>query len=107
MEWDKKFGSEEPGKRFFFDAKEAETERLILIGSNNTDGEGYDDLWLVNLDGEGNITRQVKHGNQYFNFVRSVVYTRDRGYAITGGTQNSFEEQITMWVLKLNDEGKF
>jgi hypothetical protein len=107
LEWDKKYGSEEPGKRFFFDANEAEIGRLVLTGSNNADGEGYDDLWLINLDSEGNIIWEVKHGNPYFNFGRSVVYTRDHGYAVAGGTQNSFEEQIAMWVLKLNDEGKF
>ncbi|MDX1585238.1 MAG: hypothetical protein R3222_00785 [Balneolaceae bacterium] len=107
VEWDKKYGSDEPGKRFFFDAEETEMGRIVLTGSNNADGEGYDDLWLLNLDSEGNVIWEVKHGNQYFNFGRSVEYTGERNYVIAGGTQNGFNDPIKMWVLKLNEEGKF
>lgn len=107
LEWDKKYGSDDPGKRFFFDAEETEMGRLVLTGSNNVDGEGYDDLWLLNLDSQGNTIWEVKHGDQFYNFGRSVIFTRQKNYVITGGTQSSFNEPISMWVLKLNEEGMF
>lgn len=107
LEWDKKYGSEDPGKRFFFDAQETDMGRLVLTGSNNVNGEGYDDLWLVNIDSEGNIIWDVKHGDQYYNFGRSVEYTGEKNYVITGGTHSSFNEPTSMWVLMLNEEGLF
>lgn len=42
--WDKKFGSEDPGKRFLFDAIQNSRGQIIATGSNNINCEGNDDM---------------------------------------------------------------
>lgn len=105
--WDKKYSEDLPGKQFFFDADETELGNIILTGSNNVNGAGADDLWVMNLDANGEMNWQVKHGTPYFDFGRSIIQTHDKGYALAGGSQSSFETPIQMWVLKLNSDGKF
>ncbi len=104
--WDKKYPDEEPGKQFFFDTAETTPGDIIRTGSNNVNGAGADDLWLVNLDETGEINWEVNHETPYYDFGRSVIFTLDRGYILAGGTQSSFESPIRMWLLKLNSDGK-
>lgn len=93
----------------------------ILGGSSSSDrsrikstnGYGSLDYWVVKLDKEGNVKWEKTFGGIYFDELRSVEQTADKGY-ILGGYSNSpasgnkKDDNIGVgdyWVIKLDAEG--
>jgi outer membrane protein assembly factor BamB len=106
LEWDKKFGPDRPGKISLFDIDEIEPGRTIYVGSNNSTGEGADDLWLLSLNERGQKLWETTHGSPLFDFGRSLIMSPERAIVVVGGSQMISSGPFHMYVLKLNSDGK-
>jgi len=76
----------------------------IVAGLTSSFGAGWDDLWVMKLDVNGNITWQKAYGGTLWDGASSIQQTNDGGYIVTGwyslGTGNS-----DLWALKLSADG--
>jgi hypothetical protein len=63
------------------------------------------DIWIVKLDGLGNLVWEKSHGGEGTDLAYSICTTQDGGLAVTGfisnvGTNNDY------WILKLDSKGE-
>jgi hypothetical protein len=79
-------------------------EGYAVAGFTNSFGVGGYDVYVVKLDGSGNIewTRTIGGGNTDRGY--SIIQTTDGGYAVVGET-NSFDAAGDVYVVKLNGSG--
>ncbi len=80
---------------------------------------GMADVWVVKLDGQGNMQWQKTYGGTYADEGNSIRQTNDGGYIVaasnkskdgdaTGyidGTRNNYLGRPNFWVIKLNNTG--
>jgi len=72
------------------------------------------DIWMVKLDGSGNIQWQKCLGGTDYEVAHSIIQTQDKGYVITGVTSSNdgdvsgnraSTQYNTIWVVKLDQTG--
>ena len=74
---------------------------------------GGDDIWVVKLDGSGNISWNKSYGGNLDEASRSIILTSDGGYIIAGSTDSSASGDISgvskgsydIWIVKLDNTG--
>ena len=77
----------------------------IVAGTWSLEWEGGD-IWVLKLDGNGNVIWQKTYGGESWDYGTFVRPTSDGGYIVTGNTWNSGESLFDFWVLKLDGNGK-
>ncbi|MAU71036.1 MAG: hypothetical protein CMP77_15200 [Flavobacterium sp.] len=113
--WEKNFGGSEidEAKAIIptFDGN------FLIVGdtrSNDQDvssNKGAADIWVVKIDGAGDLVWEQTYGGSGFDAASSVVAASDGGYLIAGNSRSgdgdlqSNQGQNDAWVLKINDEG--
>jgi hypothetical protein len=88
--------------------KQVSSDEYIVAGS--THGLNYySDIWILNLDGSGNINWQKTYNGVGDNedYPTSIQVTADGGYIVAGDTWSyggtSWWDDI--WILKLDNNG--
>ena len=76
----------------------------IVAGTGGYLFGGLSDVWLLKLDGNGNILWQKAYGGFENDGAYSIQQTLDRGY-IVAGEMRSLESWADAWVLKLDESG--
>lgn len=77
-----------------------------LTTSDNYDvsiNYGTDDMWVVKLDGSGNIQWEKSLGGPSFDQAKSAIQTADGGYVVAGFTSTFGVGDV--WVVKLDQNG--
>lgn len=112
--WQKKFGGSQAD--YGFDIIEKNYGYTILGHTKSSDGDvlsnhGGEDIWIFEIDFDGNILWQNSLGGSYDDRPSSFVQTADNGYII-GGRTASNDGDITnhmglrdAWVIKLDSTG--
>src|SRR2546422_584215 len=59
-----------------------------VAGNTPSCGAGYHDMYIVKLDGTGNLQWSRTIGGQYDDNAYSIVQTADGGYAAAGNTHS-------------------
>jgi hypothetical protein len=77
----------------------------IVAGQTDSAGAGKADIWVVKLDGDGEIEWQNAYGGPNVDRSRAVQQTRDGGYIVSGMTNSFGEGARDFWVLKLDPDG--
>ena len=69
-------------------------------------GWAIDDIWVLKLNANGNVTWQKTYGGSgTAEVARSIQQTTDGGYIVAGYTDSYGAGRFDMWVLKLNANG--
>ena len=77
----------------------------IMTGETTSFSTGDSDIWLVKLDGSGNVTWQKTYGGVGDDGASSVEQTQDGGYIVAGSTDSFGMGSLDAWLLKLNSSG--
>ncbi len=101
--WQKTYG----GTRFDYATAVQQTVDggYIVAGNTSSFGAGEIDLWLLKLDGSGEIIWQKAYGGSGFDWAFSMQQTTDGGYIIVGDTFSFGAGENDLWVLKLDNSG--
>ncbi|AYN66163.1 hypothetical protein D1013_01590 [Euzebyella marina] len=113
--WEKNFGGSEIDEAKAI-VPTADGNFLIVGDTRSNDqdvstNKGAADIWVVKIDGAGELVWERTYGGSGFDAASSVVATSDGGYLIAGNSRSgdgdlqSNQGQNDAWVLKINDEG--
>jgi len=95
--WEKTFGG--PGDDGGWSALKEEGG-LIVVGYTESQGRGDQDLWLVKVAADGEKVWEKTFGGSGFDLGRSIVSTKDGGWAVTGWTESRGSGGEDLWLLK-------
>ena len=77
----------------------------IAAGYTNSFGAGDYDIWVLKVDGNGDVLWQNTYGGTGYDFASSIRETDDGGYVVVGGTDSFGAGEMDVWVLKLDGNG--
>jgi len=77
----------------------------IVAGGTLSFGAGYRDVWVLKLDGSGNVVWQKTYGGTGGDWAYAIIPTSDGGYVVAGYTESFGAGYSDVWVLKLDGSG--
>ena len=102
-EWDKTYGGPyASGATWMVQSPDG---GYALVGWIESYGAGNTDFWLVKTDSQGNQEWNKTYGGAGSDVARSMVYTRDGGYALAGGTLSYGAGGSDFWLVKTDSQG--
>ncbi|MEM6265690.1 MAG: caspase family protein [Bacteroidota bacterium] len=101
--WQKTYGA--TGKDVCYDIGIGPTGDLALVGTSNSFSPGNKELWLLQLDLQGNVIRQ-KHSNAPKDeYGHALALTHDGGLLVGGSTKSYASSGADMWLIKTDRYG--
>ncbi len=76
-----------------------------VAGWTSSFGNGKNDMYIVKLDKEGNKLWQKTFGGSKWDKAKSIIQTKDGGYAVAGRTDSFGNGGYDMYIVKLDKEG--
>jgi hypothetical protein len=76
-----------------------------LFGSTDSFGAGYNDFYIVKLDGSGSLQWSRTIGGAGGDYGFSIIQTSDGGYAMSGTTISFGAGNLDLYVVKLDSSG--
>jgi hypothetical protein len=76
-----------------------------VAGKTNSFGAGNDDVYVVKLDGSGNIRWTRTIGGRGYDDGSSIIQTTDGGYAVAGSTKSYGTGGFDIYVVMLDGYG--
>lgn len=117
IDWEKTFGGS--SWDLVSSVKQTPNGNYIVVGSTKSsdfdisNNYGNYDIWVLKLDSKGNILWKKNYGGSDDDYASEVVVTADNNYVIAANTEsddqdvcNSYKEDPTYWILKINSSGK-
>jgi hypothetical protein len=77
---------------------------FVIAGRTRSKGQGGDDVWLVFLDADGKETGERLIGSPDFDWLTSMIATRDRGLVLTGSRSDKQITRSSGWVVRLDSK---
>ncbi|WP_297523534.1 protein kinase, partial [Thermococcus sp.] len=77
---------------------------IIVAGYTESFGAGWNDVWVLRLDSEGNVKWQKTYGGSKWDEANAVALASN-GDVIVAGYTGSFGAGGDVWVLRLDGEG--
>ena len=76
----------------------------VVASETNSFGAGELDIWILKLDGEGDIEWQKTYGGSEDDRFPYIQQTSDGGY-IVAGQNDAFGSDPRSWIVKLDSDG--
>jgi hypothetical protein len=103
IDWERTYGGN--GEEDAQPIRQTSDGGYIMAGATGSFGAGGDDVWVVKLNQNGDITWERTYGGAGDDEAISIDETSDGGYIVAGET-TSFGAGLTdMWVLRIDSSG--
>jgi hypothetical protein len=63
------------------------------------------DFWIIKLDKNGNMEWDEIFGEEMTDVARSIIQTKDAGYAVAGSIWTKYARKQDFWLIKLGENG--
>ena len=63
------------------------------------------DFWIIKLDKNGNMEWDEIFGDEGTDVARSIIQTKDGGYAVVGSIWTKYASKQDFWLIKLGENG--
>jgi len=63
------------------------------------------DFWIIKLDKNGNMEWDEIFGEERTDVARSIIQTKDEGYAVVGSIWTKYAGKRDFWLIKLGENG--
>ena len=63
------------------------------------------DFWIIKLDKNGNMEWDETFGEERTDVARSIIQTKDGGYAVVGSIWTKYAGKQDFWLIKLGESG--
>ncbi len=101
--WEQTFGG--PGLDYASTVTATGDGGVIVGGLTRSDATGFDSR-VLKLDAAGRVTWDETLGGERDDWVRAIVETRERDYALAGYTMSSGAGLYDVWLLRLGADGR-
>ena len=102
--WQKTYGGTESELAFSIQQTNPDGG-YIMTGGTYSFGTGNNDLWLVKLDADGEVTWQKTYGGSGSEGAYLVRQTNDGSYVAAGRTNSFSSGSYDAWILKVDGNG--
>ena len=90
------------------------TSNSPISGNKTAENKGKSDLWIVQLDQDGNILWDKTYGGDYYDTLSDILQTQDGGYllassSLSGATFDKSDATFGLydyWVVKISASGE-
>lgn len=103
LSWSTTIGSS--GSDEVIEIQQTQDGGFIMVGSTDSYGAGFDDVYLVKTDSKGTLEWSTTYGGFTIDHGQSIQTTRDGGYIITGGTFSYGMGSYDVYLIKTNSLG--
>ena len=103
MQWQNTFGGGDWD--FGYSVQQTSDGGYIVAGDTRSFGAGWNDVYLIKTDPNGNSEWQKTIGGSRFDHGRSVQQTTDAGYIIAGSTDSYGAAGYDLYLIKLCSDG--
>jgi len=101
--WEKTFGGSE--NDFANDIIQTNDGGYAICGYTESKSAGRKDIWLLKLDGKGNLLWDRNYGGSDNDEAESLIQTDDGGFVVAGWTLSYGAGWEDFWVLRLDNQG--
>ena len=78
---------------------------FAVAGTTRSKGAGNNDIWILRLDGSGNLVWEKTYGGIAYDLATSIVEVNGGGFAVAGYTYSKGAGGRDVWILRLDSEG--
>ncbi|HJP04366.1 MAG: hypothetical protein CL799_12035 [Chromatiales bacterium] len=104
LQWDVAYGG--PAKDWAYAMTGTYDGGLCTAGRTASQGAGLEDVWIVRIDGNGQLLWEKSFGGPAIDRGRAIVETPDHGLVIAGATESKGAGEFDVLVIKVDAEGK-
>ena len=102
LSWEKTYGGDGDDKGY--DIRK-EYNSFLLLGSTSSYGNGGHDIWLLNIDHNGNEIWSNTYGSSNNEYGRSIISTEDEGYLIFATSESFGNDNTDLHNIKVDSVG--
>ncbi|MEL6865395.1 MAG: hypothetical protein AAFP19_13300, partial [Bacteroidota bacterium] len=102
--WTQSYGG--PAYDEAYDCHAKDDGSLLVLGNTQSFGAGGFDIWLLQLDGNGELMWDKTYGGPFADLAYALEPTADGGYLITGRKNELTGTEEDIYLLKIDAEGE-
>ncbi|MEM6800772.1 MAG: caspase family protein [Bacteroidota bacterium] len=102
--WQKYYGGK--AKDAIYDIEQSDRGDFVMAGQTASYSDS-DDVWLMKINEEGELRWQRSSQGKKDDYAHAVAATRDRGFALIGGTKSYGKGGRDLLVFKTDSKGNF
>ena len=103
VQWQKTYGG--PEEDWAYAIAPTSDGGYVVAGVTGSFGAGEGDVWVLKLDGLGNVQWQKTYGGTGGDWAYAIAPTSDGGYVVAGVTGSFGAGSQDVWILKLGADG--
>jgi hypothetical protein len=101
--WEKTYGG--TGDEDWFCLKKTNDNGYIILGSTESFGAGWSDIYLIKTNFQGDTLWTRCYGRSHHDWGTDILQSNDNGYVILGTVQNGFNNGTDMYLSKIDSVG--
>jgi hypothetical protein len=103
VRWQTSIGG--PGRDEISDIRITSDGEIVGVGSTAAPGNGNRNLWVIKLNGSGDIVMQKEYGGDGEDEASGLLEAADGGFVVAGSTTSFGFGAQDVWILKLSSSG--
>ena len=78
----------------------------VVAGYTRDENSGANDAWVLQLDPDGELMWEKTYGGDKADEAKSIIQTRDGGFAIAGFSYSYGKGNSDIWLLRIDGKGR-
>jgi hypothetical protein len=103
--WQRSYGSAD-GEEAFLDLVALASGHFVLVGEREAGPDGDRDVWMLEIDGLGEVVWQRRHGGTGDESGRRILAIPSGGFYVAADTSSFGAGERDLWILRTDEQGR-